>query len=560
MSNRSKILMLLFCVSLISLNACHYKPFVGYLMNKKGFKHFSKTERIAGDNTNPERNYKVNRYDWTVQVFPYSKSIQGKMDIVFTALSDQNVFLFDLQKRMKIESFNSTVGNPTIKRKKDFLYLEFEENVPANTRIKLSIIYEGKPVSVAGEGPIQWKEDKKGRTWISTLTEGVGPHFIMPCNALLVAESDSSSISVTVPADLVAVANGRLVDEVLNEVNNTKTFKYEITNPINTYSLSFNVGHFVELRKPYTDINGVARNLTFHVLDYNKDTADIFYEQTSTILNEFEKLFGVFPFWEDGCKFIESTFSAMEHQSGIAMGSNYKNSWKDYNTTLVHELSHEWWGNSLSGKDYCDIWMHEGMATYAEALFIEKIYGAEAYDLNIKYAGYNIENLIPIYKKCDVLYNSWVNAADRDIYNKGALMMHSLRKVVNNDSLFFHALYIIQQEYPKQNISTGDLIEKFNTVLGHDYTELFDWYLNEVKPPILDFYIDKEADLVYYKWRQEIPFYQQGEVFIKQGDEIYTLIPTTEYQTQKLKDGIGFNFQVEQSIYYLLDMKKSLKN
>ena len=118
MSNRSKILMLLFCVSLISLNACHYKPFVGYLMNKKGFKHFSKTERIAGDNTNPERNYKVNRYDWAVQVFPYSKSIQGKMDIVFTALSDQNVFLFDLQKRMKIESFNSTVGNPTIKRKK----------------------------------------------------------------------------------------------------------------------------------------------------------------------------------------------------------------------------------------------------------------------------------------------------------------------------------------------------------------------------------------------------------------------------------------------------------
>ena len=114
------------------------------------------------------------------------------------------------------------------------------------------------------------------------------------------------------------------------------------------------------------DINGVERVLTFQVLDYNREKASKFYEQTSIILREFEKLYGEFPFWEDGCKFIESTFSAMEHQSGIAMGADYKNNWKEFNTTLIHELSHEWWGNSLTGKDYCDIWMHEGMATYSE--------------------------------------------------------------------------------------------------------------------------------------------------------------------------------------------------
>jgi len=197
----------------------------------------------------------------------------------------------------------------------------------------------------------------------------------MPCNALLSSESDSTTIAVTVPSNLTVVSNGQLIGIESNTERKTKTYKHEITNNINTYSLSFNVGHFVELTKPYSDINGIERNLKFHVLDYNQDTASKFYEQTPIILREFEKLYGEFPFWEDGCKFIESTFSAMEHQSGIAMGSIYKNNWKEFNTTLIHELAHEWWGNSLTGKDYCDIWIHEGMATYSEALFLEEIYG-----------------------------------------------------------------------------------------------------------------------------------------------------------------------------------------
>ena len=91
-------------------------------------------------------------------------------------------------------------------------------------------------------------------------------------------------------------------------------------------------------------------------------------------------LYGVFPWWNDGCRFVESTFAAMEHQSCIAMGDDYRKDWKDtINTTLVHEIAHEWWGNNVTGSDYCDIWIHEGMATYSEALFLEKFLGTEDY-------------------------------------------------------------------------------------------------------------------------------------------------------------------------------------
>ena len=94
--------------------------------------------------------------------------------------------------------------------------------------------------------------------------------------------------------------------------------------------------------------------------------------------------------------------------------------------------------------------------------------------------------------------------------------------------------------------------------MGKDYSSLFDWYLNKVKPPVLEVYADKEADLLYYKWKEEIPFYPKGEVYIKQGDEFFTLVPTTDFQSQKVADGVPVNILIEKSIYYTVDVKKRM--
>lgn len=558
MKKRKYILIGLCGIIFLIQNSCHYKPFIGYKLNSKGFKSFSTKERIAGNNSNPERDYKINRYDWNLEVIPNKKRIEGQMDIHFTTKSTQKTFLFDLQKKMKIISFKSSEGNPKITRKQDFLYLKFENDIPRNTRIKFTVKYKGKPANVAGQGPIQWEKDKLGRTWISSVTEGIGPQFIMPCNALLIAEADSSSINITVPDNLVAVSNGKLKNIKINKQEKTKTYMHEVSNPINTYSLSFNIGHFKKITKPHTDINGIKRELNFYVLDYNQEIASEFYNQTTTVLTEFEKMYGEFPFWEDGCKFIESTFTAMEHQSAIAFGSNYKNNFKEFNMILAHELAHEWWGNSVTGKDYCDVWIHEGLATYSEALFLEKIYSKKAYETRIQIATQNVSNTIPMLKECDVLYNSWVNDADQDIYNKGALMMHSLRKVVNDDDLFLNSLHTIQKDFSKQNISTNELVLKFNNLLNKDYTNLFDWYLTKDKPPVLDVFMDKKNKKLYYKWKDEIPFYNNGKVFIKTSDTTFSVSPTAEYQHQELTDSTFPSFLIEKSIYYIIEIKNKL--
>ena len=546
----SKITLLLF---ILVQSACYLTPFVKYSMNKEGFKKFSKKERLAGNNENPQRAYKINRYDWAVELMPKKEQISGQMKITFTPSIRQDTFMFDLQKRMKIESFTSNMTGAKLKHKGDFLFLSFPADQDFTSRIILTINYKGKPVKTLGEGPIQWKKDNRGRHWISSITEGVGPHFMMPCNILLGNEADTSSISVTVPSDLTVTANGQLIKVI--EAENKKTFKHLVTKPINIYNISFNAGNFIKLEKPYIDINGIKRTIECFVMDYNKEVASEYYNQAPIIMKEFEQLFGTYPWWNDGCRFVESTFSAMEHQSCIAMGDDYRKNWKNtINTTLVHELAHEWWGNSVTGKDYCDIWIHEGMATYSEALFLEQHLGIDDYSKRIQRMLFSTSNTIPIHKICGVVYNSWTNGPDQDIYDKGALMMHSLRTLVNDDRLFMNALKQIQIDFAEQNISSEEMVLKLNELLLDDYSPMLNWYLDETKPPQLEIRLDRIKNKLHYRWAKEIPLMMQQELLLVMNGEETRLNPTTEFQSMDVVSGQKIEFSIERGIYYNLKM------
>ncbi len=552
-----KVLKLLIPLFFI-VSSCYYKPFIGYRLNKKGFKHFSKKEKLVGDNSNPLRNYDVKSYKWDVNVLPEKKKLKGKMVINFIATQSQSKFMFDLQSKMKVKSYSCSVKNAVLKHKGDILYLVFDNNVNQNQRISLTINYEGKPGNLVGEGPLRWEHDSKGRPWISTSTEGIGPHFIMPCNLLLRDEADSVWINVTVPKGLKVAANGRLTDAIENKT--TSTYNYLVTNTMNVYNISFNVGHFVTLKKPYKDINGVDRTIECVVLDYHKDKADKFYNQAPKVMKVFEELFGEFPWWNDGCRFIESNFEAMEHQSGIALGSDYSLDWIEYNTTLVHELAHEWWGNNVTAYDYCDAWLHEGLATYAEALFIEKMYGKKDYNKKINYFVNGTYNQIPIHKKCNVLYSSWISYPDQDIYDKGALMMHSLRMQVNNDDLFFRAIKQFQKDMAKQNITEQQFIDKFNQLLGKDYSTLFDLYLNKTLPPVLIYYFtlkNEKERVFHYKWLDPLPFkLTNGGIVIIKNKKKQVITPSNSYQTIDVNMGEKITFVIGESIYYMLQKVK----
>ena len=523
---------------LLVFSGCRYKPFVKYYFPKKetGLPKFSKSEYFKGE-VNDLRMYDITTYDWHVKVMPESKRISGTMKIDFTMERSSDTIMLDLQHRLKAKSIDSNAEIKKWKQTSDLLYVIFSEPLSRGANGTLAIDYEGKPTSISKEGPIQWKEDKNGIPWISTQTEGVGAHFMMPCKELLYDEPERCFIRVEVPEDLTAVANGKL-DSISKTSDGFKTFHWSVFNPINIYNISFNIGDFVKIEKPYTDVEGVVRVIDIYALRQDEQQARVFYEQTALHMGALEGLFGVFPWWRDGCKIVQSTLGggAMEHQSAISMGSILTNDYRppkdslQINTTLLHELAHEWWGNLVTGYDYCDMWLHEGFATYAETLVVAELYQPRYYDVYIRWLAQYVGNRRPLLKTCGVRYNSWVTDYDQDIYNKGALMLHTVRRQLDNDDLFFKTLKDALVEFQRQNITTEQFISFFSNQTRRDFSNLFDIYLKYPDPPKLQYEYDSLNAVISYKWAK--PLNSEFPLWVKMtvGDDKVLLNPTIDSQ------------------------------
>jgi aminopeptidase N len=195
----------------------------------------------------------------------------------------------------------------------------------------------------------------------------------------------------------------------------------------------------------------------------------------------------------------------MEHKSAIAYGNGYKkNNYQDYRNhvydyIIVHEAAHEWWGNSVTACDMADIWIHEGFATYAEYLFLEKKLGREEYLYELADKSRYIFNVWPLVQNRDVNENTF---ASNDVYHKGAMLLHCLRCTINNDSVFFSILrdFCVKNRY--KTVNSDDFVKFVNLYTGADYTAFFKKYLYDTRLPVLSYvYSVENGDLIFkYRW------------------------------------------------------------
>ena len=520
------------------VQSCHYIPFLKYggTRGDDNFPKFKDKHYFAGSPHHLRSAYDITCYDWTVSVNPKRKHLDGTMIIHFRAQDSRDTILIDLQSKLKVDRLTGTIPVLKHRHKGDLLFVIFEKKLVPGELYSVTIDYSGKPASVIGMGPVVWSEDETGKPWVSTITQGIGPHFMMPCKDLLDDEPDSLFIRVEVPADLLAIANGKLLKTELRDKK--RTFHWFVDNPINVYNISFNVGNYVRFEYPYTDLMGQMREIEAYVLEEDSAVGKSFYAQTPAVMRELEVLFGPFPWWNDGCRFLQTAIKsgAMEHQSAISMGSILENDWQvdsvlHTNSTLIHELAHEWWGNSITARDYGDAWLHEGMASYCEALIAERLYGDWAYAYAINQMVGRIDNERPIIKPFGVRYNSWVSRKDGDIYNKGALFMHSLRMQIDDDSIFFQTYKEAYEKFQLSQISSADLQDFFIEKTNMDLKPLFDAYLRQADAPTLSYYFDESRETFHYKWLRPLPEGFNIKVKIGIGDGAVELYPGDVYQT-----------------------------
>ena len=345
------------------------------------------------------------------------------------------------------------------------------------------LYFSGKPLEAKlapWDGGFVWRKDNNGYDWVGLACEGLGASAWLPCKDHWSDEAEGADITLIVPNDLTGVSNGKLIEEKLID-SAYKAFHWRVVNPINNYNISINVGHYINIKDTFSGVNVVP--LSYYVLDYNKASAERHFLQVHGMLDAFEHFFGQYPFKDDSYKLVETPYWGMEHQSCIAYGNNYKNNVFGFDFIVIHESGHEWFGNSITASDAADMWLHESFTTYAEALYMEyRVDKTRA----IEYLSEQKKKIVskyPMQGPRGVFYHG---RTDSDIYYKGTWMLHTMRNILNNDSLWFACLKEMNTVYFHKIVSTEEIVQYFNSKTSYNWDLFFNQYLYKSSIPELE--------------------------------------------------------------------------
>ncbi len=500
---------------------------------------FSKEEVLLGELTPFRTCFDVKYYDLSVTINPDKKHLSGAVEIYSVAVSDFETFQLDLHANFEISSLVNLDSGEELKytRNERAIYVSLNQKIGDEFAVKVT--YQGKPV-VAKKPPwnggFVWEQDEHKKPWVGVACESEGASIWWPLKDHTTDEPDSMRMHFTVPKSVMAVGNGTFEGKVAQE--ELTTYNWFVSYPINTYNVTVYLGDFVKFTDTYTGINGKELALDYYVLPYNLDTAKVHFKQVSPILKVYEEKFGEYPWYRDGFKLVESAFAGMEHQTAIAYGNGYKNdadSVTDY--IILHEIAHEWWGNSVTVHDLSDVWIQEGFATYAEALYMESKGGTEAYEEEMLWSRIMIGNKYPV---IGIEGRRWFDSKKNgDVYGKGAWILHTLRKHLENDSLFFDIIHTFYESNQYKIVKSNDFITLVNQKTGSDYNWFFDQYLFNNYAPELE-YKFTEFGTVFYRWVNTEESFNQIKLNLTVNGSKYVITPTNKVQelihTKKIGD------------------------
>ncbi len=516
---------------------------------------FTKKDSLLGY-LNPYRgNFDVYYYQLDIAFNVKQKTIKGTVDIYFTALKNLDTIQLNLRDNMKLNGIGFESANLTYTREANAVFVKFNRRIQANEKIMIRVSYEGKPVIAPKppwNGGFVWKKDALKKPWVGVACEKIGANTWWPLKDHNSDEPDSALMNFTVPEGLMCVSNGRLNGRLVND-NHTETFSWKVSYPINTYNITFYIGDFENFSIPYDAEK--KHELNFYVLKDHLEIAKEHFKQAKKIIKFYEAVYGEYAFWNDGYKLIESPYAGMEHQTAIAYGNGFKNNEYGIDYIILHETAHEWWGNAISVSDYADIWIHEGLATYSEALYIENEFGYDKYIRYINFYAILIANKKPVVGPRDVNY--W-DYNDSDPYVKGALMLHSLRGIIHNDALFFDILKSFYSQYQFKAVTTRDFTNLVNEKTKTNYDWFFNQFLYNRKPARFQYRTEQDPiDHTYhmkYKWADTAPGFAMP-VDIHDGGKLIRLWPTTEEKTYDIGNAERFSID-NRAFYFTIDLTK----
>jgi len=283
---------------------------------------------------------------------------------------------------------------------------------------------------------------------------------------------------ITVEKDETAIGNGQLLETIENS-DNTKTFHFKMPVRHSVYLVSFVVGKYVKIEDKYKNIP-----LGVYLYPGREKLAEIGFGKTKDIFRIFEDLTKIdFPFNKYDQTIVANyeEFAAMENITATTLSDKEVFFAEfDFGKPLVedivaHELAHSWFGNLVTCRNWAELWLNEGFATFMEAAYREKMYGREQYIQKIRD---DVEEHFAESKPKRLrhgLYNQLArpddSIFDTTTYNKGGAVIHTLREQIG-DKAFWKAVNIYLNRHKFENVETPDLQRAMEEASG----QKLDWF------------------------------------------------------------------------------------
>ena len=421
--------------------------------------------------------YDVTGYDIQIRYDPPSDRLEGHTTV--TARATQDLSQFNLDLRLPATAV-AVDGQPAgFRQDGGELQVTAAAPVRAGQSISVVVDYVGVPSSIPGGRPVQpW-----ARTADGAVAEGEpeSAAWWYPSNDHP-SDKATVAVTVTVPAGVEAISNGALLGGPEPAGPGWERWRWQVGAPMATYLAFVAIGQYDLVRRdtefgPY--LAAYAQGLDPQVADAARASV----ERTPEITRFLAGIFGPYPFSNLGGVVPNAPTMgyALENQTRPVYGPVFWGGGAPDITVVVHELAHQWFGDSVSVSRWSDIWLNEGFATYAEWLYTERTGGRSAQQTAAQtYAVLPADSEYWLTPPGDPGAAKVLTGA---VYSRGAMALQALRATVGDED-FFTALRTWTTERRGGNGTVADFLAVVERVSGEDVDEVAQaWLFSPTRPP-----------------------------------------------------------------------------
>ena len=443
---------------------------------------FQASGQNAVKNFNRQRTFDVQHYIIRTGFDRKQKMVFGDTTISLKPLTD-NFRMIELDSAgIKYESIRLESGNTNLSYRQagEKIIITLDKPYKTGEDVSIRFKYSAKPAkginfvdAIIENGTVE----RDAQIW--TQGEPEEAHHWFPSYDFPDDKATSEQI-LTVEKGETAIANGELVERTENP-DGTIRFHYKMPVPHSTYLTSFVIGKYVKISDTYKNIP-----VGYYVYPGTESIAPLAYGNTKAMFRIFEELTGVdYPFNKYDQTIVASfDFGGMENVTATTMADDeilFARINKGVVEDLVsHELAHSWFGNLVTCRNWAELWLNEGFATFMEAAYREKMYGRADYNRKIRDDAEQFFAFDAASRNRYALYNTLADPKnDAELFNtvnyqKGSAVIHTLRETIG-DEAFWKAINIYLNRHKFGNVETSDLQKVMEEASG----KKLDWFFRQ---------------------------------------------------------------------------------